>query len=151
MTILAIATIAAPLVLILIVCVLFVPGPTTPKGVPKSLIWRRKLWELHIGWLGLASSLVAAWFITNGMKNLFGKPRPDLLSRCEPDLENIAKYVVGGIAGAVSNGQLVSADICKSKDHSKLDDGFRRFVIFRHPIYFCSEDVSKHRLIMTLH
>lgn len=60
------------------------------------------------------------------MKNLFGKPRPDLLSRCEPDYNNEASYyVLNGTAGTLS--RLVYATICKSTDKSKLDDGFRSY------------------------
>ncbi|KAI0197725.1 acid phosphatase/Vanadium-dependent haloperoxidase [Astrocystis sublimbata] len=119
-----------PIVIILIVALVFVPGRTVPKGTPSSLVWKRKLWELHTGWLGLALSLVAAWIITQGMKNLFGKPRPDLLDRCQPDLANIAKYIVG-FQGATGNttytGQLVRATICQNKDKAFLDDGFRSY------------------------
>lgn len=119
-----------PIVCIFIISLIFVPGSTVPPGTPKSLIWRRKLWELHTGWLGLALSLCSAWIITQGMKNLFGKPRPDLLARCEPDVANFAEYVVGGKATAsLANGmgQLVSAAICQNQDHGKLDDGFRSY------------------------
>lgn len=81
-----------------------------------------------MGLLGLGLSVIAAWFITNAMKNLFGKPRPDLLSRCEPDLENLAKYIIGGLKGtSTTSGQLVSPDICKNPDKAKLDDGFRSY------------------------
>jgi hypothetical protein len=65
----------APVVIIFLVTISLVPGPTVPKSTPRALIWRRKLWELHTGWLGLALSLASAWLITDGMKNLFGKPR----------------------------------------------------------------------------
>lgn len=65
----------APVVIIFLITIFLVPGPTVPKSIPKGLIWRRKLWELHTGWLGLGLSLVTAFLITNGMKNLFGKPR----------------------------------------------------------------------------
>ncbi len=61
------------------------------------------------------------------MKNLFGKPRPDLLSRCQPDLANLSQYIVGGIANVSSNGQLVKATICKNPDRALLDDGFRSY------------------------
>lgn len=125
---------AIPVGVILIVVMIFVPGPTVPKGTPKSLIWKRKLWELHTGWLGLALSLISAWIITQGMKNLFGKPRPDLLSRCQPDLENFRDYIVGfntpsddGSPNGPYNGQLVSGNICKNPDSSLLDDGFRSY------------------------
>lgn len=74
--------------------------------------------------------MVAAWFITNGMKNLFGKPRPDLLDRCQPDLANLSKYIIGGLKGlktATTSGQLVSPNICKNPDRATLDDGFRSY------------------------
>ncbi|KAL2014998.1 hypothetical protein VTK56DRAFT_6541 [Thermocarpiscus australiensis] len=124
---LAIVAILVPIVIIAIICLIFVPGSTVPLGTPKSLIWKRKLWELHTGWLGLGLSIIAAWFITNGMKNLFGKPRPDLLSRCQPDLEHVAQYIVGGFVTQTANGQLVSPKICKNPDKGVLDDGFRSY------------------------
>jgi membrane-associated phospholipid phosphatase len=61
------------------------------------------------------------------MKNLFGKPRPDLLARCEPDLKNIEKYVVGGLQWQSMTGKLVSANICQQTDKYKIDDGFRSY------------------------
>lgn len=114
--------------MILLICLIFVPGSTVPKGTPQLLIWRRKLWELHVGLLGLALSVAATWFITNGMKNMFGKPRPDLLSRCMPDVDNMDDYIVGG--NYLREGRataLVSADICKNPDAHELEDGFRSF------------------------
>lgn len=61
------------------------------------------------------------------MKNLYGKPRPDLLDRCSPDIDNAAKYVVGGFSGENPFGRLYSADICTETDSHKLDDGFRSY------------------------
>ncbi|KAI0172022.1 PAP2 superfamily-domain-containing protein [Hypoxylon sp. FL1284] len=68
------------------------------------------------------------------MKNLFGKPRPDLLSRCQPDIPNVADYIVGfhtpaddGTLNGAYNGQLVKAEICKNPDADFLDDGFRSY------------------------
>lgn len=61
------------------------------------------------------------------MKNLFGKPRPDLLSRCNPDLANITKYAVGGFPNALEGFNVVSAAICQQTDKSLLNDGFRSF------------------------
>lgn len=116
-----------PIVIIAIMCLFLVPGPTVPKSTPKSLIWRRKMWELHTGWLGLGLAIASAFLITQGMKNLFGKPRPDLLSRCEPDLTNKAKYVLGGFESVAPQFLVYSAAICQQKDKAKLDDGFRSF------------------------
>ncbi|OLN92892.1 putative lipid phosphate phosphatase 3, chloroplastic [Colletotrichum chlorophyti] len=130
----AVIAVLIPIIVIAVVCLVLVPGNTVPPGTPKALIWKRKLWELHVGWLGLALASVGAFFITNGMKNMFGKPRPDLLSRCNPDLDNIQNYIVGGtlpnITGLTGNfgfGQLVSADICRQTDKHKIDDGFRSY------------------------
>ena len=124
-----IVAICVPIVIIAVISLVLVPGSTVPIGTPKSLIWKRKLWELHTGLLGMALSVVAAWFITNGMKNLFGKPRPDLLSRCQPDVKNLAKYIIGSleIEGVTLSGQLVRPDICQNPDKYILDDGFRSY------------------------
>ncbi|KAK5987629.1 Phosphatidate phosphohydrolase 3 [Cladobotryum mycophilum] len=110
---------------------LFVLCAVVPVAVIFSLVWRRKLWELHIGWLGLLMSVGCGFFFVSGIKNMCGKPRPDLLARCLPDIENAAKYVIGGFKGEAafgSNiGQLYSADICQQTDKAKLDDGFRSY------------------------
>ncbi|KAL7927413.1 acid phosphatase/Vanadium-dependent haloperoxidase [Trichoderma austrokoningii] len=120
-----------PAVVIIIVSIIFVPGATVPKNTPASLVWKRKLWELHIGLLGLLMSVGCGFFFVSGIKNLCGKPRPDLLARCVPDLENASKYLIGGFKGefALGNsiGQLFSANICTQTDKAKLDDGFRSY------------------------
>lgn len=116
----------APAIIIFLVCLLFVPGPTVDRRTSRAKIWRRKLWEWNTGWLGLALGLATAFLVTNGMKNLFGKPRPDLLSRCDPDLSRIRENAVGGLGSDVNGGfYLVSHTICR--DRTILDDGFRSF------------------------
>lgn len=116
-----------PFLSILIVTLIFVPGATVPRHTPASVIWRRKLWELHAGSLGLLTSNIIAFFLTQGMKNLFGRPRPDLLDRCQPDIDNAADHVVGGFMSANGAGLLYSATICQQQDSHKLDDGFRSY------------------------
>lgn len=59
---------AIPAVVIFLIAAILIPGPTVPKSVPKSLIFKRKLWEWYTGWTGLALSCATAWVITNGMK-----------------------------------------------------------------------------------
>jgi len=94
-----------------------------------SDFWKLKLWELNAGWMGLALSFVLALLVTQGIKNMFGKPRPDLLARCQPDLTNIAAHVVGGYGQDISSRwTLVSYTICTQTDKSILDDGFRSFL-----------------------
>lgn len=118
-----------PGVIIFLVCVFFVPGstPIDPQTIAtRSLKWRRKLWEWNVGWLGLGLALVIAVLITDGMKNLFGKPRPDLLSRCDPDLSRVREHAVGGYSGHIDEGLLlVLHTICRNRE--VLDDGFRSF------------------------
>lgn len=124
----AVIGLCAPALIIFIVCLVFVPGPTAERGTPKSLIWRRKLWEWNIGWMGLAMSLATAFLITQGMKLLFGKPRPDLLSRCQPDLTRLAEAAVSSVGGVFNeNWVLVSDIICTNPDEDLMKDGFKSF------------------------
>jgi membrane-associated phospholipid phosphatase len=84
--------------------------------------------DLVAGWMGLALSVAMAFFFTQGLKNLFGKPRPDLLARCQPDMNNIAQHAVSSYAAAFSpEWVLVSSSICQQTDKALLDDGFRSF------------------------
>ena len=122
---LVLVSLFAPAIIIVIICLLFVPGPTVAKDTPRSLLWRRKLWEWNTGWMGLALALASAFLLTDGMKNLFGKPRPDLLSRCDPDVGNIQNYAIG--AGMPQEILLVSWQICRQIDLSVLNDGFASF------------------------
>lgn len=123
-----------PIIIILVVTLVFVPGRTVPRGTPRKLVWMRKLWELHIGVLGIALSLFLAWFITNGLKNMEGRPRPDMLARCQPDLSKVDDFYVGGYRLPVGSstsqytfGHMVNASICTNNDTSVLYDGFRSF------------------------
>jgi membrane-associated phospholipid phosphatase len=129
---LIVVSLIAPAGIIFVVCMVFVPGPTASRGTSKALIWRRKLWEWNIGWMGLALSLATAFMITQGMKLIFGKPRPDLLSRCQPDLNRIANTLVNPVVSNVVNPNwvLVTSDICTNPDRSRggeLMDGFKSF------------------------
>ena len=123
---LVLVALVAPAIITALICLIFVPGPTVSASTPKSLLWRRKLWEWQTSWLGLALALATAFFFTDAMKNLFGKPRPDLLSRCNPDIPNLQQYVVGGVGSQVA-GQLVSWRICQQNNLSILNDGFVSF------------------------
>lgn len=44
--------------------------------------WGDRLWELNCGILGLFLAQGTAFVITGSLKNLIGKPRPDMLARC---------------------------------------------------------------------
>jgi membrane-associated phospholipid phosphatase len=125
---LVVVSILAPAAIILVVAFAFVPGPTATRETPRALLWRRKFWEWNTGWMGLGLSVAVSFFFTQGLKNLFGKPRPDLLARCKPDVDNIAGHAVGTYASSFSpEWVLVSYTICQQTDKSILDDGFRSF------------------------
>lgn len=101
--------------------------PTFNSVSRKSLIWRRKLWEWHAAWLGLVLSFALSFLFVQAMKNLFGRPRPDLLSRCDPDWEHQADYALGGFPQVLNGFYLVSSTICRTKDEGLLNDGFSSF------------------------
>ena len=86
-----------------------------------------QLRNLNAGLLGLGVSLATTTIALN-IKNLAGRPRPDFLERCQPDMENIAAYAVGGGYGrSVSElWVMVTRGICQA-DWRKVNEGFRSF------------------------
>lgn len=75
-----------------------------------------RLWELNCGVLGLMLSVGAAFTITGSLKNAVGKPRPDLIDRCKPDVfEDPTPF------------GLSNHSICTQTDNKILKDGFRSF------------------------
>jgi len=126
--VLLIVSIVAPVVIIGAISLIFVPGPTAARDTPPSLIWRRKFWECHTGWMGLGVALAGTFMVTEGLKDIYGKPRPDLLDRCQPDLAKLAQFVVGGLGQQFGEAPLlVDSRICRQADNSILRDGFTSF------------------------
>ncbi|CAD0089293.1 unnamed protein product, partial [Aureobasidium vineae] len=125
---LVILSLVLPAVVIAVVTALFVPAFSRSR-LRDQRYWKRKLWEFNAGWMGLGLSFALAFFITTGIKNLIGKPRPDLLARCQPDLNDIAAHVVGGYGQDISQRwTLVSSSICTQTDRKLLNEGFRSFL-----------------------
>ena len=78
--------------------------------------------------MGLGLGLATTFFITQGAKDLFGKPRPDLLARCQLDPDQVGRYTLGGFGERLPEwNQLVSWTICRQKDEGTLNDGFQSF------------------------
>ena len=79
--------------------------------------------------MGLALSVALAFLFTNGLKVLLGKPRPDMLARCDPDVANYQRYVVADYAREIWGPAhvLVSAGICRNPDQDEVDGGFKSF------------------------
>lgn len=78
---------------------------------------KERLWELNCGILGLLLSEGAAFVITGALKNATGKPRPDLIDRCQPRAGSQDPPVFG----------LSNSTICTQSNHAVLKDGFRSF------------------------
>ena len=115
-----------PAALIFIISIFIGLGPS-PRESSRSLALRRKLWEWNAGWMGLGVALALAFMITNGVKEVIGKPRPDLLDRCQPDLTRAGDSAVGTIGPQGDQDiLLVSWTICQRGGHV-LNEGFRSF------------------------
>jgi membrane-associated phospholipid phosphatase len=121
----------APAVLIFLISWILVPATASRNDrskPPAAQYIRRKFWEWNAGWMGLALALASAWTATQGLKVLVGKPRPDLLARCNPDLSRIAEFTIGGLGDKVRGAAtLVSWEICRDQSNSLRMDGFASF------------------------
>jgi membrane-associated phospholipid phosphatase len=123
--VLLIVSIIVPVIIIFLVSMLLVPGRTAARGTSAALKWRRKFWEWNTGWMGLGLSLAGAFMVTEGLKDLLGKPRPDFLARCDPDVSLISKYAVSGLGAVVDNAPiLVDYRICRNQISFVTNDGF---------------------------
>ena len=65
-----------PGVIIFIISLFIGVGPTPGEPASRTKLWKRRLWEWNAGWMGLGISLAIAFLITDGTKNLVGKPKP---------------------------------------------------------------------------
>lgn len=108
----------APAVIIA-VYTLFIDGTfsKSKKSMTRSqrYTWGDRCWELNCGILGLFLAQGTAFVITGSLKNLIGKPRPDLLHRC-----NLANGTVD--PGLPSFG-LITREQCNQSDSYILQDG----------------------------
>lgn len=120
----------APAVIIILGAALLIPGTAAVGGAKasKSQLLRRKFWEWNVGWMGLALALAGTWMATQGLKTLMGKPRPDLLARCNPDVRKIADYAVSGLGERLAGAPiLVDWKICREQGDNLRVDGFSSF------------------------
>lgn len=117
-----------PAMAILLVTLLLVPGPKITRQLSRKRLIELKLWELERGLAGLSLSIACAFFITKASKNFVGKPRPNFLAHCQPDISAsaVAAHAVGQYAQTYNeHWTLVDSGICRNTN--KLDNGFRSF------------------------
>lgn len=128
--VLIIVALLVPAVIIVLISLAVTPGSPAPNGQKPSASQtiRSKLWEWNVGWLGLVVALAGVWMATQGLKDLAGKPRPDMLARCNPDVSKVAQYAVGGLGDVLPGAPtLVSWEICRNKTPMLRIDGFSSF------------------------
>lgn len=70
--------------------------------------------KIHVTFLGLASALIVTPFLTDLIKNAVGRPRPDLIDRCQPE------------AGTPGH-RLVTFSVCTQANEHILQEGWRSF------------------------
>ena len=126
LTVLILVSLLAPIVIIFLLS--FIRLPFINYGFSRPP-WSSVAWEAHVSILGLCAALAATLFITSGLKDMVGKPRPHLLAVCEPDLSNISRFMVGGYGTSLQSEEeaLVTSSICKQPDRRTLNDGFASF------------------------
>ncbi|GAA5925614.1 hypothetical protein JCM1841_004788 [Sporobolomyces salmonicolor] len=82
-----------------------------------GVVWRRSLYDVHNGILGLLLSVSITTVFTQVVKVCVGRPRPDLIDRCQP-VEGAANAAVYGLA---------TVAICTVQTGHIIDDGFKSF------------------------
>jgi membrane-associated phospholipid phosphatase len=137
-------SIVIPILTVILICSVtsFPPRHSRQHNVSPTQARISKLRCLNAALLGLGVSLATSTVIVTGVKNLTGKPRPNFLSICNPNLENIEKFTVGGF-GAEFNRLwvMVNVEICRQTDKGTLRDGFRSF-----PSGFATSEFRSSRL-----
>ncbi|MCJ1325500.1 phosphatidic acid phosphatase type [Thelotrema lepadinum] len=126
-TVAAVVSLVVPAVVIAAFSLLVKPEGWAANSESQSR-WRYRLWQWNAGWLGLGLAVVGAFFFTSGVKAVVGKPRPNLIARCQPDLSQITRYAVSGLGQSLEEAPtLVSAGICRNPDQSVIQDGFASY------------------------
>lgn len=126
--VLIVVSVVAPAVITAGVALTLTPRSGLAPGTSSARLWRRKLWEWNTAWMGLALGLALTFLFTEGIKVLIGRPRPDLLSRCDLDPAKVSQFALGGYGSRLPQfNLLVSYTACRQTDQSKLDDGFQSF------------------------
>lgn len=124
---------AGPAAIILLITVFFIPGLKAARRMKWGKLIKLKLWEVERGLAGLVLSVTLAFFITQGVKNLVGRPRPNFLEKCQPDFGDViehlvSKHIVSGLEDSElwEGGGLVSSGICQA-EKEEVDAAYRSF------------------------
>ncbi|RPA74163.1 acid phosphatase/Vanadium-dependent haloperoxidase [Ascobolus immersus RN42] len=99
---------------------------SSPLGSPGGTKGVSKYHKLHLSLLSVVTSVVITTVLTDLVKNAVGRPRPDLLDRCKPDLDRLQEgiHILDSIVG---KGKLVGVEICTQTNKHLLQEGWRSF------------------------
>ncbi|TXT11174.1 hypothetical protein VHUM_01925 [Vanrija humicola] len=92
-------------------------------GIPAGVLFlistliARNAWDVHNALVGLGVSWTMAGVVTQIIKMMVGRPRPDLIARCLPREGSVDASPFG----------LSTVEICTQTDLFKLNDGFKSF------------------------
>lgn len=94
-------------------------SPTNPSTGRRKLTGPYRLidrlWELNCGILGLLLAQASTFVITNALKNACGKPRPDVVDRCQIGDVDLGRF------------EMANYTMCNQKDAKILKEGFKSF------------------------
>ncbi|KAF8911073.1 phosphatidic acid phosphatase type 2/haloperoxidase [Gymnopilus junonius] len=105
-----------------------------------NFITVRSWWDLHNSWLGLILSLSLTGALTQVVKITVGRPRPDLLDRCQPPV---------GLTDPPL--RLTNWTICAQTDEAMMIDGFRSFFSGHSSLSFCGMGFLAYYLAGKMH
>jgi diacylglycerol diphosphate phosphatase / phosphatidate phosphatase len=95
---------------------LIIYAAVIPAGV--LILWiiafQPSVHKAHVTVLGLGISIILTSFITDVLKDAIGRPRPDLIARCSPEI-------------STPTDSLVTIEICTEMQRHLLHDGWRSF------------------------
>jgi len=77
----------------------------------------KSYWDIHCGYIALVLSLTMTGSITNLVKVTVGRPRPDIIDRCQP-VPGSSDHPVYGLSNST---------ICTQTDSAIMNDGWRSF------------------------
>ncbi|RLV89499.1 putative diacylglycerol pyrophosphate phosphatase 1 [Spathaspora sp. JA1] len=90
-----------------------------------NLSLTRRFWDLLSGFICLLGAMATQLMATCILKNICGLPRPDMIDRCEPLLQNIPMTQLSNVA------------ICTQPDWNLVQEGFRSFPSGHSSAVFC--------------
>ncbi|KAI5968552.1 hypothetical protein CANMA_002297 [Candida margitis] len=104
----------------------------------QTLSIKRRLWDFFAGCLCLLGAQATQVWAVALLKNITGLPRPDMIERCEPMIQNIAITQLSNVA------------ICTQPNWNAVMEGFRSFPSGHASTVFCGMIITSLNLAAKL-